>query len=206
MGDEILNPCYLIYSSCSTFRSDTKEILHFRKSSPCPSFFSDLETVQEIKAKAQIKKLLGRDIDIIYGNHYVRNISIPSFTLNEIRRPAVPKGFSKKIWKDFSSSDTPDGILFFDKKDIISSAEPIPYDIFPGNIGVMQLLNQEVLIKLYGNSNHFKIVKPMKRFPGNLRGVFVLGKGIPFPEGSPGNATIISEETGEQLYPKQNKR
>lgn len=179
----------------------SKNILHFRKSSPCPTFFTHNESIQGIQTKAQLTKLLGKDIDYIYSNQYYRDISVPSLTLNESRGLPIPKGFAAREWRNSISPRTLAGILFFNKKGVLSPVEVISYDLFPGRLGIMQLLDQGVLIRLYGNDDHFKIVKPMKYFPSNLRAIFVLGKGIPFPGGSPGNSTVISEETGEQLYP-----
>ncbi len=45
-----------------------------------------------------------------------------------------------------------------------------------------------------------KIVKKL-RFPAGLSGghsvAFILGKGVPMPEGSPGHSRVVSEETGQ---------
>ena len=51
----------------------------------------------------------------------------------------------------------------------------------------------------------FRIVKKM-RFPAGLNGGhsvrFILAKGVPMPDGSPGHSAVISEETGQRVTPR----
>jgi hypothetical protein len=51
-------------------------------------------------------------------------------------------------------------------------------------------------------ASEFRIVRKM-RFPAGLSGAhsvrFILARGVPMPDGSPGHSTVISEETGQPV-------
>lgn len=54
----------------------------------------------------------------------------------------------------------------------------------------------------YAVPSGYRIIKKM-RFPAGLNGGhsvrFMLAKGVPMPEGSPGHSEVLSEETGASL-------
>jgi hypothetical protein len=128
------------------------------------------------------------------------------------------------VWREFASAHE---ISEVDAEKVVSAHAVKPYGVLPQQAGLAQLLDDgalEVLttarVRKFGSTTivgegnvigaqpteesatvtEFRIAKRM-RFPAGLYGGhsvhFVLGKGVPMPEGNPGHSPVISEETGQ---------
>jgi EF hand len=135
-------------------------------------------------------------------------------------------GAGAVVWREFGSNRA---ISEIDAEKVIAAYPVKPYEVLPLKAGIAQLLDAGALeilktarVRKFGNTRiigegtiiggqvteegatatEFRIVKKM-RFPAGLNGgnsvQFVLGKGVPLPEGDPGHSPVISEETGQPV-------
>ncbi|MGC4026564.1 MAG: hypothetical protein QM744_16335 [Mesorhizobium sp.] len=111
----------------------------------------------------------------------------------------------------------PGGVANIDPVNIVTPAKVEKYQVLPEAAGLIQLMQQGLIVRgpmtdgtrilpvdaNQGNTRSYLIVKPIPRFPPELKYpplvVFVLGKGVRMPIGHPGFSPIISEETGALL-------
>ncbi len=188
----------------------------------CLSYFSNNKDSKAILSRAQWGNLIEQKPDNIFGNYTINALQLPS----GINKPKNNRGLTiidkrqentvELVWDNSSiriqeppkSGNsfglyryTVDGLIVVDPKSVIAP-EPIePYDVYPQQAGLVQLVEAGKLEALERNS--FRIIKPIARFPAGLNGghsvKFILGKGVPLPNGSPGHSSVYSEETGECL-------
>lgn len=141
----------------------------------------------------------------------------------------LPKtGHGAPLWRE-AQRVRPAGLADIATEGVVASLPVTAYAVLPSNAGLAQLVDEGALemlnvrrvhrfgnIRIIGEANvqgvatpddyavpsDFKIIKKM-RFPAGLNGGhsvrFVLAKGVPMPEGSPGHSEVLSEETGATL-------
>ena len=93
----------------------------------------------------------------------------------------------------------PGGIIDIDEKSVVASAAVVRYDLLPGLAGLMQLMNSGALTR---NREGEFIIHRQIRFPAGLNEhhvTFLLLHGVPLPQGDSGGATVIAEDTGQQI-------
>ena len=143
-----------------------------------------------------------------------------------IRRILPKTGAGAAMWRE-SLRYAPGGVADLDEGAVISPLPVKAYDVLPQQAGLAQLLDEGALeavgsrrVRRFGGvtivgeakvegqqadeefsmPGELKIVKQL-RFPAGLSGghsvAFILGKGVPMPEGSPGHSRVVSEETGQ---------
>lgn len=143
-----------------------------------------------------------------------------------IRRILPKTGAGAAMWRE-SLRYAPGGVADLDASAVVSPLPVKAYDVLPQQAGLAQLLDEGALeavgsrrvrrfgsLTIVGEANvegqradeefsmpgELKIVKKL-RFPAGLSGghsvAFILGKGVPMPEGSPGHSRVVSEETGQ---------
>ncbi len=99
------------------------------------------------------------------------------------------------------SETKPGGVLEFDPKDVVAPGSVESFEIQPQFAGVLQLMEDGSLWRT--SDGYFVIKKPIKRLPPGLsvghRVTFILGAGVPLPDGGPWDVQVISEETGKCL-------
>jgi len=87
-----------------------------------------------------------------------------------------------------------------DPAQTVSSLPAAPYEVLPAQSGLMQLLMRGALGT---NGSREFLIRERIRFPAGLHGAhsvrFLLLRGVPVPEGSPGHSCVISEETGATI-------
>ncbi|MDA0967568.1 MAG: hypothetical protein O2970_11515 [Proteobacteria bacterium] len=168
-----------------------KEKIYFLKSNQCIQHFESGESSQALLMKGLLSDLLGRQPDIILSIYETKNDSIVSRVIQ-----------SEKGSSDFNTSQYSEGVVDLKISDIISDSKLEQYDIYPEEIGIIQLIKKGK-IKQMSEYKTYKIIKPIKKFPAGLAGgnsvTFIIGKGVPLPEGKAGHSCVISEETGKPL-------
>lgn len=168
----------------------------------CASGFHDLNTVAAITARSSIAKALGRAPDAVFGSYEAKRVSLPSGEIEKSRAGSLPApaGFDAEVWHD-GSRFYPAGLLRVNLNEIVSQAEPRPYDILPSTLGIAQLIGLGAIEKMTDGA--FKIVKPITHYPPALTGAhavtFVLAAGVTKPGGDPGHSCVFSEESGEMV-------
>ena len=95
----------------------------------------------------------------------------------------------------------PFGVREIDPATVVADRPVVAYDVMPQQAGLLQLLLEGKL--RYTRDGYFIIQEPIPRFPAGLNGAhsvkFILGEGVPMPEGSAGHSSGVSAETGECL-------
>ena len=94
----------------------------------------------------------------------------------------------------------PAGVLAIDPKTVVASRPVSAYEILPGSTGVAQLVASGALAR---NASGEYLIRQKIRLPGAMVGSraerFLLLKGVPVPDGDPGDACVFSEETGKPV-------
>lgn len=107
---------------------------------------------------------------------------------------SAPEGFDPDQW--WAGTDTrPRGIADPDPAAIVAATRVERYDILPGDFGIAGLIHEGILTPTR-NDNEFRLMKPLRRFPGGLTsglGIsFVLGKGMSRPDGELGRGCLYA--------------
>lgn len=190
----------------------------FSRQSGCFSFFTEAPSIDAAKAAAVVKQQAKRDVDVVAGRHTVSGFRVPSGKIDtsESNRSAVmakSKSGGPAMGMNNPSAPaatgdlernflflTPGGVIEIDAKSVVTSTTAEPYDIRPQEAGLIQLMQSGALTQ--NQRGEFLIHKQI-RFPAALTGrhaaKFLLMRGVPMPEGNPGNSLVISEETGEAI-------
>jgi hypothetical protein len=91
----------------------------------------------------------------------------------------------------------PGGVVEIDPASVVASRPVERYVVLPNQPGLLQLVQSGALER--NNRGDF-LIKRQIRFPAELHGAhsarFLLLRGVPMPEGSPGHSCVILEETG----------
>jgi len=128
---------------------------------------------------------------------------------------AAPPEFEELGWKRFIAS-SPGGLIDLKNEKIVSPTTPERYEVLPEWAGMAQLLKDGAIVRdmssmspntaLTPNMIHlarYKIIKAIPYYPSGLFGGdatrFLLGKGVPAPQGNSGHSCVISEETGKPI-------
>jgi hypothetical protein len=94
---------------------------------------------------------------------------------------------------------SPGGVVDIDEKTVVAPVAVVRYDLLPGLAGLMQLQNSGALTR--NREGEFMIHRQI-RFPAGLNEhhvTFLLLHGVPLPQGDPGGATVIAEDTGQEI-------
>ena len=176
-----------------------------------------------ILAKSMFEKIFNRPLKNIVSVHYFDPVSLPSgdpIFSEKIRRSeyeAARNGVEdfradngiiipirNKLQKNKSAhlrKVANENLHVILPGSVISPGKTETYDIFPNHTGLMQLVEQGKLELL--DDGTFLIREEIPRFPAGLTGDnranFILKTGVPFPEGSLGRSSVVSEDTGECL-------
>jgi hypothetical protein len=93
----------------------------------------------------------------------------------------------------------PGGVVEIDPKSVVASMPVARYDVLPGRAGLAQLVRAG---KLEVKNGEF-LIKQKIRFPAELSNIyqvkFRLLKGVPRPDGNPGDSEVISDDTGARI-------
>jgi Ca2+-binding EF-hand superfamily protein len=181
----------------------------------CPRSFSEIPSQQAALAIAVVRRSLGREPSVVAARETISIVDIPSATFK-----AAPSEATDSILREWAgprrrtsanASDParlrslrsdlddfyPGGIVRVDPAQTVSSLPAARYDVLPTQAGLLQLILRGSLAR---NSSGEYLIQEQIRFPAELDGGhsvrFLLLRGAPRPEGSPGHSCLVEEETG----------
>ncbi len=201
-----------------------KEKVTFAPRQACGlEYFHQTEDQKAIRIKAKVSAQLGRAPDQVLGAYGIEKIALPSgkglekkskkggmIIVQGNRRVQVTEdgiidlGRTKGGRKGRAEQDLlrfyPAGIATVMPEDVVTLADTAEaYDVLPQQAGLLQLLDSGALSVLKDGA--YSINQPIARFPAGLNGAhsvqFVLRRGVPMPQGSPGHSSVLIEETGK---------
>ena len=171
----------------------------------CVPAFHNVSPENVAQVKKTVAAATGRAPDRIAGTYSIAKVSITSMTFaaqTDAPRLAL-SGFDQDAWLE-AIRFAPAGLVNIDAGKVAAFASVAKYKVLPHQFGIAQLLGSGHLQKLK-QPDAFRITKPIAYFPAGLAGAhsvkFVLGRGVPMPEGSPEHSCVVSEKTGKQLTP-----
>lgn len=192
--------------------------ISFLGQSGCFGHFSEIPSSQSVQTVAAIRQAVGRQPDVVTTAYSLIGFSIPSGKTESVRNArerARMLGIEKvegstRVDGSFSSviarakpsrvrndlfDTAPGGLLEIDSKSVVSSVPAEPYEVYPQEAGLLQLLDNGTLTK---NRSDEYIVQKKTRFPAGLAGghsvKFVVPRGVPVPEGNPEHSCVVAEE------------
>lgn len=190
----------------------------FLPRSNCLGYFSETPSSASLPAVAAIRSVTGKSPEIVTAADLVSSFSVPSgkaeMPKNERKQLAIQKSARKMAIPEDNSNfifragrgraaeqmrwTFPGGVVEIDPKTVVASAAVTAYEVLPSQAGLVQLLSAGALAQ--NNSGEY-IVRQKIRFPGGLWGAnsatFLVMKGVPYPDGNPGDSCVVVEETGE---------
>jgi hypothetical protein len=174
--------------------------------SECAGYFYDVQSPEGVGMRRAVEGAIGRSVDTIVGSYSVGTLSLPAATVEGSDGSSeVPAGFDPAVYAMHGLRFNPGGVIDIDPALVIASEAAESYQVLPHGFGLAQLVATGAL-EHRGSAffdGYFYIGRAIARFPAGLHGAhsvaFVLGRGVPLPNGSPGHSCVMSEETGLPL-------
>jgi Ca2+-binding EF-hand superfamily protein len=192
----------------------------FARQSGCVGFFTEVPSIDAAKAASTVKQQAGKDVAVSVGRFKVAGFQVPSGKIDVIENNRTALGTDRNGGTNTATSDatnipvqaatgnlereflrlTPGGLVEVDAESVVASASAERYEVAPQEAGLIQLMRSGALTQ---NQRGEFIIHKKIRFPAALTGQhaarFLLMRGVPTPEGDPGNSLVIAEETGEPI-------
>jgi len=181
------------------------QITNASGSRDCAGYYYDLQSPEAVATRRAVTDALGRSVDVMAGAYSVGTVTFPEGTVTASARPAsVPDGLDALVYMVLGLGYAPGGLVDIDPNLVVSSTPVERYDVLPQGFGLAQLVGAGAVEMRGGDYfGQFHILRAIPRFPAGLHGAhlvrFVLGTGVPMPDGDPGHSCVYSEETGEPL-------
>ena len=197
------------------------ERVSFPKQVGCLRYFSDAPSIASAQAAGAVKADIGKMPDVVAAKYKLSTFIVPSGKIEAINnnRPQLLviqksggtltiNGDASKIQVVTPSGNIerelrryhPGGVITVDAKKVVANVTAEPYAVLPEEAGLAQLVQSGALTQ--NDLGEFLINKKIT-FPAGLNGAhgvkFLLRRGVPKPDGSPGHSTVIAEETGEPV-------
>ncbi|MFM1813926.1 MAG: hypothetical protein RLZ98_621 [Pseudomonadota bacterium] len=199
--------------------------VHFSPDPGCLRYFSTSVGSQAVSAAGRLRVLSGGGVAKLAGTYGLSRVSLPggkieSSMLMDGAQVADGKGAGAVLWQALRQY-SPGGLVSLKPEDVVAAVTVKRAEVLPHIAGIAQLVDAGALqpiaavqaFDLSGRaqksggakSDHpreFRIVKKI-RYPAGLTGAhgikFLLKRGVPAPEGDPGFACVLSEETGQRI-------
>ena len=183
------------------------EKVRFAAEANCIPDFYKPQSREGVAALARIEALFGRPPDAVVSAYTVATMGVPSGTPDTqtalpgaVALPAA--GPAKATWTEMLRFN-PAGLVSI-APDKVASPLPVKrYGVLPQEAGLAQLIEEGALKPVTGPTIGGLLILRRVKLPAGLNGAhsvrFVLGRGVPMPEGSPGHSCIVSEETGQPV-------
>jgi Ca2+-binding EF-hand superfamily protein len=193
----------------------------FARHSGCISFFTEAPSIDAAKAASAVKQQTGKAVALTAGALTVEGFHVSSGKVDviESKRPGAMVLMAQSSSPPKAGGDTnnarvaetgnlermfrwmtPRGLIEVEAKSVVASARAEPYEVVPQEAGLIQLMKSGALTQ---NQRGEFLIHRKIRFPAALSGrhaaKFLLMRGVPTPDGDPGNSAVISEETGEPI-------
>ena len=187
----------------------------------CFKVFAERQSTDAAYSVALVRRYAGKDPAVVAGRFNVGAFVLPSGAIRSAyddrtqpRLTIVKRYGTLNLAGDASgvvirtgpvdldkelAETAPGGVVDIDEKSVVAPVAVVRYDILPGLAGLMQLQNAGALTR---NREGEFIIHRQIRFPAGLdehHVTFLLLHGVPLPQGDPGGATVISEETGQEI-------
>lgn len=169
-----------------------KAKVEFFWSRNCFKDFYKVESTEDTLAAAQVAKQAGRPVDTIFGTYASDVISVPSGKLaNDYAKKEAKSAdwLEREMFRFY-----PGGIDKIDLAKVVSETKAENYQVLPQQAGLLQLIREGAL---QVDDGGFRILKKI-RYPAGLNGAhsvkFILGKGVPIPDGDPGHSRVNLED------------
>ncbi|MGY4477356.1 EF-hand domain-containing protein [Bradyrhizobium sp. USDA 3364] len=191
-----------------------KDRVSFLGWSSCLSYFDDIPSSPSIRAVGAVREATGRDPSKVLAAHSLASVSLPSGSVETLDRQqnrltVIKNSGTLRIDGDASNiivragpsrarddlySYSPGGLVTIDPKSVIASLPVQPYEVFPQEAGLVQLLESGALTQ--NRHGEYIVQKPM-RFPAGLHGAhsvkFLVLRDSPLPQGDPGHSCVTVE-------------
>jgi Ca2+-binding EF-hand superfamily protein len=194
-----------------------RDKVRFGEKAGCINYFTEKEGGAAAKS---VETLFGRKPDEVAGIYGIQSIKVPGLqhiaanpeAASTIRLPETGPGAA--MWKEMLRFN-PAGLANIDPAEVVSPLPARRYRVLPQQAGLAQLL-EEGALTVAGTSRSILIEGPnitpvtnpgaflitrKTTFPAGLNGAhsvrFILARGVPMPDGSPGHSCVIQEDTGK---------
>jgi len=195
------------------------ERITFLGSIKCLDLFTNVPSIQASQTAAAVEAAAGKAPAAIAGRYSLSDVAVPSGKFTSLKAegqrltiisqsagtlnilgdtknivvqagPSSPEAELKRFY--------PGGVIQIDPRRVTASAAVEPYDVLPRQAGLAQLQKAG---RIEQNRDGEFLIKEKIRFPAELTGSvkFLLLRGVPQPDGDPGQAQVISEETGKPV-------
>jgi len=192
----------------------------FARQSGCISVFNEAPSIDAAKAAGVVKQQAGKDVAVTAARFKVAGFRVPSgkIDVTESNRPGLvvfEKSRAQRVEGQTGGTQpsaetgnleliflhwTPGGLIEIDAKSVVASSTAEPYEVAPQEAGLIQLMKSGALTQ---NQRGEFLIHSKIRYPAALSGrhtaKFLLMRGVPLPEGDPGNSLVIAEKTGEPI-------
>lgn len=192
------------------------ERITFLERTRCIAHFMTRPSREAKLAEAEVKIDAGREPSVVAGIYSLSDVTVPSGTVHGathgklliISKGTVTINGSDAnviVESDSAAGDIdlerfyPGGVIEIDPRRVVANMPVERYDVLPVRAGLAQLVKAG---KLEVKDGEF-LIKQKIRFPAELAGIYAvkfrLLRGVPLPDGDPGDSQVISDETGERI-------
>lgn len=171
----------------------------------CGVSFYDQQSPEAVAVRQVVTDALGRAVDVMAGAYSVGTVTLPAGTVTGSAQPSgVPDGLDAGVYSALGLRFNHGGLVDIDPNLVVSNSPAERYDVLPQGFGLAQLVGNGAVEMRGGDIfGQFHILRAIPRFPAGLHGAhlvhFILGTGVPMPDGDPGHSCVTSEETGLPL-------
>ena len=193
----------------------------FPKRTDCMQYFHEVPSVASAQAAGVVRVMAGKAPDVVAGKYELNTFHVPSARIEAVKndRPRVlviqksagtltiegdprniqvvtPNGNLERELLRFN----PGGVVAVEADKVVASVKAEPYEVLPEQAGLIQLVQSGALTQ--NRMGEFLINRKI-RYPAGLAGAhsvkFLLRRGVPAPDGSPGHSCVMSEEAGQAV-------
>ena len=215
-----------------------KEKVTFHRARDCGLGSAYEADPQRLKyTQITLKGLLGKEPALTEAQYGMSSAQIYDDKITLVERSAIPQSQQSLPHADNDAWQKqlffiPGGIINLKKRDVVSDAPAVEYEVLPKWAGIAQLLHSGAIVSAKENDpsqekgfaahstdgrtltvrpgfktgRDLKIVKDIPYYPSGLHGGysvnFILGKGVKEPKGNAGHSCVRLEETGEAVQNK----
>lgn len=169
---------------------------------------------------AALAATLGREVDVSAVTYGLALASLPSGKVSNNAtfanaREAPKDSPAAAMWEEMRRF-SPGGVIEIDPRSVVSNLPAAKYQVLPQQAGLAQLIEEGALTPTAtakaleienGDIKRSTVIRGLRinrqiTFPAGLNGAhsvnFVLGRGVPKPNGSPGHSCVMSEDDPAQ--------
>ncbi|UVO27376.1 hypothetical protein [Bradyrhizobium arachidis] len=196
----------------------SRDRITFLARSDCLTYFTEAPSSGSLQSAATVRNATGKLPQSVATMYSVGSYSIPSGKTDSKsnQQSLLQQKFLGRLtilrdpgkvtnWATLGSARDemerffPGGVIEMDASTVVASAPAAKYEVLPSRAGLVQLLEKGLLTET--RPEDFNVLGKI-RFPAGLysalNATFRVAKGVPYPDGDPGDSCVIVEETGER--------